>query len=290
MKTRLTPRIALIAVIAACASASPAAASESQDASAIQHPTRTLDLLNAGTAQQSRDVRLPTATRLPQPLPSVPAPGSTGVDFPNPSLPQFPPQQLPTPQLPDASLPNGGFPANDLPVNNFDDQSFDNRDFRNQNVNNNDLYERCRRDNGLGGALIGGAIGGLAGNRIAGRGNRTAGTLLGAGVGAIAGTVIDRAERDPCDQFRQPQAQSRNADYDSYYAAYNQYVADYYAAYNAQYNAYLQAVANAKGSTSTVTVTGGCGCQQDHVTEEVIVEQPVKRIKRVPRKGKRLTR
>ena len=52
----------------------------------------------------------------------------------------------------------------------------------------------ARRDNGVGGALIGGAIGGVAGNVIAGRGNRLAGTLLGAGAGAIAGAAIDQAE------------------------------------------------------------------------------------------------
>ena len=67
-----------------------------------------------------------------------------------------------------------------------------------------DAYQRCRKDNGLGGALIGGVVGGVAGNRIAGRGNRTEGTLIGAGVGAIAGAVIDQAEdRGQCDRYRQ---------------------------------------------------------------------------------------
>ena len=61
------------------------------------------------------------------------------------------------------------------------------------------FLEACRRDNGLGGAAIGAGLGGLAGNRIAGRGNRTGGTLIGAGVGAIAGMVIDKAEdRERC--------------------------------------------------------------------------------------------
>lgn len=61
------------------------------------------------------------------------------------------------------------------------------------------FLEACRRDSGLGGAAIGAAAGGLAGNRIAGRGNRTGGTLIGAGVGAIAGMVIDKAEdRERC--------------------------------------------------------------------------------------------
>ena len=61
------------------------------------------------------------------------------------------------------------------------------------------FLELCRRDNGLGGAAIGAGIGGLAGNRIAGRGNRTGGTLIGAGVGAVAGMLIDKAEdRERC--------------------------------------------------------------------------------------------
>lgn len=51
-----------------------------------------------------------------------------------------------------------------------------------------------RRDTGLGGAAIGATAGGVAGNLIAGRGNRLGGTLIGAGVGAAAGYAIDRAE------------------------------------------------------------------------------------------------
>lgn len=51
-----------------------------------------------------------------------------------------------------------------------------------------------RRDDGVGGAAIGAVVGGIAGNRIAGRGNRTEGTLIGAGVGAVAGYAIDKAE------------------------------------------------------------------------------------------------
>ncbi|WP_420144885.1 RcnB family protein [Sphingobium sp.] len=58
-------------------------------------------------------------------------------------------------------------------------------------------YEEPRRDNGVGGAAIGAVVGGIAGNRIAGRGNRTAGTLIGAGVGAVAGMAIDKAEDAP---------------------------------------------------------------------------------------------
>ena len=57
-----------------------------------------------------------------------------------------------------------------------------------------DLERACKPDNGVGGSLIGGLLGGFAGNRIFGRGNRTAGTLIGGALGAIAGGVIDQAE------------------------------------------------------------------------------------------------
>jgi hypothetical protein len=70
------------------------------------------------------------------------------------------------------------------------------------------------RDNGVGGAVIGGAVGGVAGNRIAGRGNRTIGTLGGAAVGAVAGSAIDRAED------RSRAADECEAYLDDYYARY----------------------------------------------------------------------
>lgn len=71
------------------------------------------------------------------------------------------------------------------------------------------------RDRGLGGAAIGAVVGGVAGNRIAGRGNRTIGTVAGAGVGAVAGSAIDRAEdrsrnADECEAYL--------ADYQGYYS------------------------------------------------------------------------
>ncbi|WP_017670938.1 RcnB family protein [Blastomonas sp. AAP53] len=78
------------------------------------------------------------------------------------------------------------------------------------------FLEACRRDSGLGGAAIGAAAGGLAGNRIAGRGNRTGGTLIGAGVGAVAGMVIDKAEdRERCKRLL---AQERAGSYGTSYA------------------------------------------------------------------------
>jgi Ni/Co efflux regulator RcnB len=53
-------------------------------------------------------------------------------------------------------------------------------------------YER--RDNGVGGALAGAAVGGVAGALIGGRGDRLGGALIGAGVGGLAGYAIDKAE------------------------------------------------------------------------------------------------
>lgn len=73
-----------------------------------------------------------------------------------------------------------------------------------------DWLAECRRrqqaDRGRGGAAIGAVVGGIAGNRLAGRGNRTVGTIAGAAVGAVAGTAIDRAEdqgkaRDWCETY-----------------------------------------------------------------------------------------
>jgi hypothetical protein len=66
-----------------------------------------------------------------------------------------------------------------------------------------DWLDRCRSNRSYSGddrergALIGGALGalggGLAGNRIAGRGDRLEGTLLGAGAGAVAGAALGSA-------------------------------------------------------------------------------------------------
>lgn len=70
---------------------------------------------------------------------------------------------------------------------------------RDQRVSNNtriwrdnDGRYRCKKDNGTTGLLIGGAVGGLAGNTIAGSGDKLLGTVLGAGAGALLGREIDR--------------------------------------------------------------------------------------------------
>jgi hypothetical protein len=62
-------------------------------------------------------------------------------------------------------------------------------------------YERCLKSNGLKGAAIGALLGGFAGNRIAGRGNRIGGTLVGAGIGGLLGVAVEKAS-DKCKHHR----------------------------------------------------------------------------------------
>lgn len=54
-------------------------------------------------------------------------------------------------------------------------------------------YEKCLKTDGVGGAAIGAILGAIAGNRIAGRGNRTEGLLIGGGLGALAGMGIEKS-------------------------------------------------------------------------------------------------
>ncbi|MES2492757.1 MAG: glycine zipper 2TM domain-containing protein [Pseudomonadota bacterium] len=49
----------------------------------------------------------------------------------------------------------------------------------------------CRRDNGTTGLVIGAAVGGLIGNRVA-SGDRTLGTIIGAVGGGLLGRELDR--------------------------------------------------------------------------------------------------
>ena len=59
-------------------------------------------------------------------------------------------------------------------------------------------YDRRCRNDGTGGAIIGGVAGGLLGNAIAGHGDKTLGTVLGAGGGALAGNAIARNGSHRC--------------------------------------------------------------------------------------------
>ena len=54
-------------------------------------------------------------------------------------------------------------------------------------------YQR-RCDAGTGGTVIGAIAGGLLGNTVAGRGDKTLGTVVGAVGGGLAGRAIDRSD------------------------------------------------------------------------------------------------
>ena len=66
---------------------------------------------------------------------------------------------------------------------------------RNYRGYNRSYRARQKCNDGDGGTIVGAIAGGLLGNGIAGRGDRTVGTILGAGVGALAGRAIDRSDR-----------------------------------------------------------------------------------------------
>lgn len=70
------------------------------------------------------------------------------------------------------------------------------RSYRNNNYRNN---ARC--DKGTGGTIIGAVAGGLLGNEVARRGNKTEGSIIGAAVGALAGRAIDKADNN-CRRYR----------------------------------------------------------------------------------------
>ncbi|WP_315760537.1 glycine zipper 2TM domain-containing protein [Sphingomonas sp. Y38-1Y] len=74
------------------------------------------------------------------------------------------------------------------------DRGYDRRYYGNdRRYYRNRARERC--NDGDGGTIVGAIAGGLLGNQIAGRGDRTLGTILGGGVGALAGRAIDRSDR-----------------------------------------------------------------------------------------------
>jgi outer membrane lipoprotein SlyB len=75
---------------------------------------------------------------------------------------------------------------------------YDRRDYR------RDRYYRGgnRCDKGTGGTIIGAVAGGLLGNEVARRGNKTEGAIIGAAVGALAGRAIDKADSNCRRRYR----------------------------------------------------------------------------------------
>jgi len=73
-------------------------------------------------------------------------------------------------------------------------------------------YARCLKRNGVTGAAIGALLGGLAGNGMAGRGNRTGGTLVGAAIGGLLGVAVEKAN-DKCRPYRPREAAPQDHSY-----------------------------------------------------------------------------
>lgn len=67
-----------------------------------------------------------------------------------------------------------------------------------------DRYYRgnARCDKGTGGTIIGAVAGGLLGNEVARRGNKTEGSIIGAAVGALAGRAIDKSDSNCRRRYR----------------------------------------------------------------------------------------
>jgi Ni/Co efflux regulator RcnB len=151
--------------------------------------------------------------------------------------------------------------------------------------------ENCKKSSGIGGAIVGGAIGALAGNRIAGRGNRLGGSLIGGGLGAVAGAAIDQGT-DRCRNLLKkygydghqsapypahPPVQHRPA----YPSGWNGYYTHGY--YYPQQPTVTTIVVHSAPVTTTTTTT--------YVEEEVVHSKPVYRkrwkpaTKAVPLKG-----
>ena len=76
----------------------------------------------------------------------------------------------------------------------------DRREYRRDRYEYRNNYQRC--DKGTGGTVIGAVAGGLLGNQVAGRRNRTEGSIIGAAVGALAGRAIDKADSNCNRRYR----------------------------------------------------------------------------------------
>jgi Ni/Co efflux regulator RcnB len=134
-------------------------------------------------------------------------------------------------------------------------------------------YERCLKSNGLKGAAIGALLGGIAGNRIAGRGNRTGGSLIGAGIGGLLGVAAEKAQ-SKCGHHRprhEPHARGPYYPPQNYYPQHHGWQGGYYY--------YPQA------PMVTVTVAPGASHTTTTVTEEVYYET-VKTYRKPARKWK----
>jgi Nickel/cobalt transporter regulator/Glycine zipper 2TM domain len=129
-------------------------------------------------------------------------------------------------------------------------------------------YAQCLESNGLTGAAIGAILGGFAGNRIAGRGNRTGGTILGAGLGGLAGVAAEKAMKkcrhyEPRGGGYNPQPNYPRQPYPS-----QPYPQQYYPNQQGGYYYYPQAAP----VITTVTIIPGGSSTTTTTTEEITYE------------------
>jgi len=85
----------------------------------------------------------------------------------------------------------------DRGYNRYNSRRYDNRRYDRRRSDRRSYRNRRRCDKGTGGTIIGAIAGGLLGNEVAARGDKTVGAVIGAAVGAIGGRAIDKAD-DPC--------------------------------------------------------------------------------------------
>ncbi len=126
-------------------------------------------------------------------------------------------------------------------------------------------YERCLKSNGLTGAAIGAVLGGVAGNRIAGRGDRLGGTLLGAGLGGLAGVAIEKAT-SKCNRYAPTRVAYPPQHYPQPYPQPHGWQGGYY--YYPQAPMVTVIVSGASHTTTTVT---------EEVTYETVKTYPRKK-------------
>lgn len=137
--------------------------------------------------------------------------------------------------------------------------------------------ERCRKSSGVGGAVVGGALGALAGNRISGRGNRLGGSLIGGGLGAVAGAAIEQgtdrcrkllkkhgAAKQHAQRGHHRQRSSRHHTYPSGWQGHYYYPAYYYQ--HAQPMVTTIIIESQPVTTTTTTTT--------YIEEEVVYTKP----------------
>ena len=117
-------------------------------------------------------------------------------------------------------------------------------------------YERCLKSNGVTGGALGAILGGFAGNRIAGRGDRLGGTLLGAGLGGLAGVAVEKA-MDKCKRYQPRYEEPARGPYPSQ---------SYGSGWHGGYYYYPQA------PQVTVSIVPGASHTTTTVTEEVYYE------------------